>query len=163
MDAKVQVDAEGRIQKVIVEGVPDSAQDFAACTRVVLHDMAVPGWVLNLRPNEQSSSTSRQTVPSGNAFANPLIIVGVAVLLGEAAIEAGAYTILLAVSVELVHTAVKDVKAMCLDYYVACVASDFYRRMGRGAGDSRCNLCRDVCVDNKGEWPLKVGSGRCVD
>jgi hypothetical protein len=92
---------------------------------------------------------------------NPALVVVVVVGLSELVLEAGAYTIPVAVTVEVVNEAVKDVKEQCLQHYVACIASELYRRLGRGHGDTRCNLCRDVCVDDNGTWPLRVGNGTC--
>jgi len=94
---------------------------------------------------------------------SPLILVAVvAIGLSETVFEVGAYTILFAITVELAAVAVKDVKEMCLDHYVACVANNTFRGRGRHIGDSKCSLCMDVCIDKKGEWPAEVGSGSCA-
>jgi hypothetical protein len=86
VDARAQVDGEGRIQKVIVDGIPDTAPDLAACTRITLRDMAVPGWVLNLRPGQRVLSTNGQTVPMRNEAGNMVLVMGVLIGIGELAV-----------------------------------------------------------------------------
>lgn len=162
--ATVQVDPEGRTQGVTVAGVPES--DFAACVRVALQDMAVPDLALRRR-----QETAGQTAPMGNELANPVILWEVGVMLAELLAAHGGKTVLYTVSVEVLSVVAvsgvnvylrKKRKDRCTDYYEECVASQLYRDLGRGEGDSRCGACANMCVINNGNWPSAVGNGTCV-
>lgn len=144
INAKVQVDEAGRTQNVILEGIPDTAPDFAACTRVALRDMAVPSSVLRLRPGNVVGSTNGKTVSVRNELGN-VVVVGVFLLLGELAVEYGGYTILFAISVELVHEAARalsrlsdecrQVKEVCI---ISCGASELPTGRRYGIPFHRC-------------------------
>lgn len=170
VDATVRVNQDGRIQKVIVEGVPDNAPDLAACTRIALFDMAVPA--LPLRLDNAPDEKEMPTPPAGNELANPILLGEALVLLAEFMAQHGGRAILYAVAVEVVAaTAVAGAhelrrrrrnKDNCVDGYERCVESPLYYDEGKHIRDTRCDLCRALCVLNKGEWPAMSSLGRCM-
>jgi hypothetical protein len=123
--ATVQVDREGRIYKVTVDGVPETASDLAACTRVTLQDMTVPP--LPLRSESKQETTSVPTKPKGNELAHPAVLVEVAILLGEFAAQHGAKTILYAVTIQVVAAVAvegyKNLSEECRRAKEACIVS----------------------------------------
>jgi hypothetical protein len=103
---------------------------------------------------------------------NPAVVVIVVVGLSEIVLEAGAYTILFAVTVKVVDKAAEDVAELlkrkrdkawdeCLNRYEACVAGPLYREEGKHIKDSRCGLCLGICR-NTGKWPAFVDIGPCL-
>lgn len=168
----VRVDREGYRLEVTTDDIPRTAPDFAACTRVALGDMKVPEELLNHRPVRRAHETNGPTAAQRSMVGSPVIVVIVVeVALVELILEAGAYTILFATTVEAVDRAAKDVadfakrrrqkKDKCTDHYEECIGSDLARDEGRHIRDTRCAACASVCVDNNGEWPSQVGSGSC--
>jgi len=104
----IQVDSEGYVVNVDDGGVPKTAAELAACTRSAWTDMAIPASVFDLRA-KQLASTNEPTVEQRSYLSNPAVVVIVVVGLGEIALEAGAITILFAVTVKVVDKAVDDV------------------------------------------------------
>ncbi len=162
---EVQVYPNGRIARVNAGGVPETAPDLAACTRDALGDMAIPSAVFNMR-SRSVASTNEQTPEQRALMGNPALIVIVVVGLGEIAIEAGAATILFAVTVKVVDKAVDDVEDMvkkrriwreqCADDYAVCIASPAGRARGNHWNMTRCGTCREVCEKNEGNWPSTI-------
>jgi hypothetical protein len=173
IDGKVQVDPKGRIVKVVVDGVPRSAPDFAGCVNVTLHEMAVPEWMLQLRPDKPSASTNEKTTPAGNALANPIVVFEVLVVLAELVIEREGVKVVFTVALDMIVAAAAETqvavetakqeknKDKCTDYYEECVASVLFRRRGNHWNQTRCGNCARVCVKNDGEWPFDVGGETC--
>ncbi|HRI70839.1 MAG TPA: hypothetical protein PK156_41685 [Polyangium sp.] len=133
---EVLVYPNGRIARVNAGGVPETAPDLAACTRDALGDMAIPSGVFNMRRKQSFASTTTQTSEQRSLMGNPALVVIVVVGLGEIAIEAGAATILFAVTVKVVDKAVDDVEEAlkrrppitdddqeCVDGYERCTNS----------------------------------------
>jgi hypothetical protein len=104
----IQVDSEGYVVNVDDGGVPKTAAELAACTRSAWTDMAIPSSVFDLRA-KQLASTNEPTVEQRSYSSHPAVVVIVVVGLGEIALEAGAITILFAVTVKVVDKAVDDV------------------------------------------------------
>jgi len=160
----VHVDQQGIKWGVTTDDIPKNADDFAACTRIVLNEMAIPHGILNLRPTEATIATNEATVGQRSYMGSPAVAVVVVVRLSELVLEAGAYTILFAVTVKVVEKAAEDVaeegwKAVCIAKYAACVAASA-RKSGNHWGESRCNTCMNECL-NKREWPSYIGNGSC--
>jgi len=172
VEATVQVDDEGRHKGLVVKGIPDSAPDLAACTRITLGEMGVPTSVLQLRYEQTASTTNGQTKPMGNALANPIVMWEIAAALAEFAAQHGGKAVLYSVTIEVlsaaaiagatVYVARRKKKDRCTDYYEACVASSLWHKYGRHQWDSLCSLCAGVCFDNNGEWPSTVAGKDCT-
>ncbi len=167
-DSKVEVDEDGVKWGVTIGGIPDTAPELAACLRVALANMPIADepfrqGVETLKYRRQEALAEQKKL-----MGHPIVIVvaGVTIVVGEVMLEAGAITILTAVSVELIDKASKDVAEMakrrrpsCLDHYVACVASKLYWEQGMHIRNTRCNLCRVWCANNNETWPSQVPHG----
>jgi hypothetical protein len=156
----VQVSRGGFVQEVSTYDIPQSAPDLAACTRVVLREMALPDAILQAPPSGDAAATTSRAY-----MGSPAVVVIVVVGLSELVLEAGAYTILFAVTVELVNEAGKDIaeaarrrrtkKDECTDAYVACMDSKVGDELGNTWNESRCGTCRNWC-DKNNSWPSQV-------
>jgi hypothetical protein len=109
VEAKVKANQNAQIRDVEVGGIPDDAPDLAACTRITLREMSLPMSVRQLRPGQTIGAADRPLSPHRNEAGN-VIVVGIAILLGEFVVEYGGYTILFAVTLDLVHEAVKNIQ-----------------------------------------------------
>ncbi len=161
----VKVDPDGYKQGVEMEGIPDTAPNLATCVRLAVQDMEIPASVFNLRSNHSTASTNAPTVEQRSLMGNPAVVVIVVVGLGEIAIEAGAYTILLGVTVKVLEKAAEDVeekgwKAVCIAKYAACVAAVGTWKRGNHLGISRCASCLETCKKEE-SWPSDIGNGSC--
>ena len=156
----IKTDKNGGKRRVTENDIPNTAPEFASCTRQALREMEIPAEFFRLAADMEKKTQGDVSKAQRSNMGSPLIVVvGVAVGLSEVVLEAGAFTILFAITVELAADAVKE---LCLDHYVACVASNTFGGRGRHIRDSKCSLCMDVCIINKGEWPAEVGSGPCA-
>lgn len=100
---------------------------------------------------------------------SPALVVVVVVGLSEIAFEAGAYTILFAVTVEVVDRAAKDVAEAakkgrwfdkCVLHYDACMATPVGDDIGNHQKMSRCGTCFERCQSTH-TWPVHSGNGSC--
>jgi hypothetical protein len=165
----VEVDRNGMKWGVSTPNMPDAAPDLAACTRIALQDMAIPSSVFNLR-STQSAALSNEVTPAQRSFmGNPAVAVVVIVGLSELVFEAGAYTILFAVSVKVVEKAAKDIaekveeegwKAKGAAHYATCMATTVAGKSGNHWQQTRCGICLAACTEENG-WPDEVGNGSC--
>jgi hypothetical protein len=156
----VQVDRDGFGREVSTHDIPEEARDLAACTRVVLREMALPEAILQAPSSGDAAATMNRAY-----MGSPALVVVVVVGLSELVLEAGAYTILFAVTVELVNEAGKDIaeagrkrrrwEKECLDGYEECMDSRVGDELGNNWNQARCALCRDVCQKEK-SWPSQV-------
>jgi hypothetical protein len=105
----VKVDQDGMRRGVETPDMPGSAPDFAACTRIALGEMTVPSSVFNMGTTQSAASTNAVTPAQRLYVGNPAVAVIVVVGLSEIVLEAGAYTILFAVTVKVVEKAKDDV------------------------------------------------------
>jgi len=105
----IQVNREGYVVDVNAGDMPQSAPDLAACTRIALSDMAIPSTVFQMRQTQSTAWTNETTVEQRSYMGSPAVVVVVVVGLSEIVLEAGAYTILFAVTVKVVEKAVDDV------------------------------------------------------
>jgi hypothetical protein len=161
----VRVDREGVTWGVTADDIPASADDFAACTRMALNDMAIPDWITKLPPMEATAGTNEATGAQRLYMGSPAAVVVVVVGLSELVLEAGAYTFLFAVTVKVVEKAAEDVaeegwKAVCIAKYAACVAAVGTRKRGNHPGISRCASCLETCRQQQ-SWPSDIGNGSC--
>lgn len=108
---EIRVNQEGYVVGVDVGGVPETAPDLAACTRIALRDIAIPSAVFDMRVPRSSASMNESTVGQRAYLGSPALVVVVVVGLSELVFEAGAYTILFAVTVKVVDKAIDDVAA----------------------------------------------------
>jgi hypothetical protein len=162
----IQVDREGYLVNVNAGEIPKTAPDLAACTRIALGDMAIPSYFFNLRQKQSDTATNEPTMAQRSFMGSPAVVVVVVVGLSEIVLEAGAVTILFAVTVRVVDKAVDDVaeavkrrrtwKDDCTDGYVNCKISPTGWGRGNHWNESRCGTCRNVCDLNKGKWPSHI-------
>ncbi|UQA56099.1 hypothetical protein [Polyangium aurulentum] len=164
LNTHVRVDREGVNRGASTVDVPQTSPDLTACMRVVLREMAVPEAILQAPPSEDAAATMNRAY-----MGSPAVVVVVAVGLSEIVLEAGAITILLAVTVEVVNEAGKDIaeaarrkpwEKKCLDHYEACMRTTVADEDGNHWTESRCGNCYSTCRDKKA-WPAKVGNGSC--
>ncbi|MBK9259951.1 MAG: hypothetical protein IPM54_08965 [Polyangiaceae bacterium] len=170
-DSKVLVDEDGDKEDVTIDDIPNSAYDLGACMRNALRAMPIAeqplreGVQILKNKREQASAANRSLMGSPAVAA-----VGVAIVVSELVLEAGAYTIVFAVSVEVVDRAAKDVAELakkskwwnkCLAHYTACMATTIGNPFGGNHWkSSRCDNCVKVCRDTQ-QWPTAVGNGSC--
>lgn len=167
--ATVEVDQGGQVLRVELEGVPEGAPDLASCSRIVLREMSVPS--LPLRSDEPPGETA-SAPPAGNEMANPIVLAEAAIVLAEFMAQHGGRAILYAVTLEVVAaTTVAGVhelrkrrkkKDACAERYETCVATPLYYEQGMHIRNTRCNLCRLMCVNANGEWPAMSSLGPCL-
>lgn len=171
----VQVDTDGVKRGVEIEGIPDTAPDLAACMRIALRDMTIPSEVFNLRQTPLTASTNEPTKEQRSYLGHPVVVVVVVVGLGEIVLEAGAATILFAVTVKVVEKAKDDVaelakrrrnpKDECAEHYAKCMFTASGDTDGNHWKQSLCGICASTCVNNVvnkgGSWPSQVGNGSC--
>lgn len=167
-DSTVEVDEERVKWDVTIDGVPDTAPDLGACLRIALQDMPIAEepfrqGVETLKYRRQEALAEQRKL-----VGHPVVIViaGATIVVGEVMLEAGAYTILFAVSVELIDKASKDVAELakrgfkkCVTHYTACMATSL-SNIGNHWKASVCNTCFDVC-GRTGAWPANIGLGSC--
>ncbi len=172
LDSKVEVDEDGYKQNVTIEGIPDSAPDFGACMRIALQDMPIAdepfreGVKLLKYRRQETNATQRALV------GHPVVIVvaGVTIVVSEVMLEAGAVTILTAVTVKVVEKAVEDVAELakksrwlnkCVAHYTACITTALGGpNGGNHYKSSLCDTCFRRCDFDKA-WPGAVGAGSC--
>ncbi len=108
----LQVNQDGYVVDVKAGEIPNTAPDFAACTRSAIGDMAIPSWIFRMRPTESATSTNEPTRAQRSLMGNPavVVIVVVEVVYTEIVIEAGIGTILFATTVQLVDDVAEAAK-----------------------------------------------------
>lgn len=166
---RVQVDQDGITQGVSMEDTPEATSDLAACVRVTLRDMAIPTRILGLQQPDAVAATNESTLAHRSYMGSPAVVVVVAVGLSELVLEAGAYTILMAITVEVVGKATKEVAEAlkrrrwmkeCLAHYEACVGTPVSGQDGNHWSQTRCGVCLERCTTSE-SWPSRVGNGSC--
>ena len=165
LNTQVQVDRDGINQGVSMVDVPQTSHDLTACMRVALREMAIPEAILQAPPTENAAATVNRSY-----MGSPAVVVVVAVGLSEIVLEAGAITILFAVTVEVVNEAGKDIaeavrkrrkskKDACTDGYEECMKSEAGDKPGNTRNYTRCATCREKCDKNNYVWPAQVPMG----
>jgi hypothetical protein len=104
LNTHVRVDRDGINQGVSTNDIPKTSHDLTACMRVALREMAIPEAILQAPPTEDAAATMSRAY-----MGSPAVVVVVAVGLSEIVLEAGAITILFAVTVEVLNEAGKDI------------------------------------------------------
>ncbi|UQA63441.1 hypothetical protein [Polyangium aurulentum] len=166
LNTHVRVDREGVNQGASTVDVPQTSPGLTACMRVVLREMAVPEAILQAPPTEDAAARMNRSF-----MGSPAVVVVVAVGLSEIVLEAGAVTILFAVTVEVVNEAGKDIaeavrrrkkskKDVCTEHYTKCMDKALASKDGNTWRQTRCGICRDRC-DFDEAWPAAVGNGTC--
>lgn len=159
----------GRFSGMNVGGIPKTAPDFAACTRDALSNMVVPDVIFNLRRTNANATPMPATAEQRTLLGSPVVVVVVVVGMSEVVLEAGAYTILFAVTVKVVEKVGKDIaekveeegwKAQCIAHYVACMGTATAAKAGNHIKQTRCGICLAICK-NKETWPSDAGNGSC--
>jgi hypothetical protein len=165
---RVSVDKQGRVLSVETNDIPKSAPDFASCTRVSLREMTVPDQALRHRPGQSVGSTNGQTQAARGAMGD-VLVVGAETELAELAVTAGGITVLLTIAIVLAVSGVTDIvdaidedqenKRRCNEMRTRCLHTYRSNQPGPLYGHSRCEKCRDVCVNSGGVWPSLVELG----
>ncbi len=173
LNSSVLVDEDGDRVDVTINDIPNTAPDFDACMRNILRDMPVSEDLVRQGAAELKSRRNQANAAQRSLVSSPVVvIVGVTIVVSELFLEAGAITILFAVTVKVVDKAVDDVAELakrkrdrawdeCLNRYEACVAGKRYQDEGRHIGDSRCGLCVTICRTTR-TWPAFVDLGPCL-
>lgn len=170
LDATMDMDEDGLRYNVEIANLPPSGDEFGACMRSALQDMAISERLLDDAREKLKVQREQALAEQKKLMGSPVVVVvGVTVVVTEVFLEAGAITILFATTVTLIDKAAKDVaelarrkrKDRCTDYYEKCVESSLWRQYGRHEWDSLCSLCASVCFANNGTWPSMVGVKDC--
>ena len=154
---EVHEDPDGFRRKVELSGIPDSAPDLAACSRITFRQMAVSG------PLRQSlrevTAAADSAAPMRNELANPLVAAEILLVLAEYAAQHGGRVVLYSVAVGVLSAVavagtkryIQRTRKKCLEHYVECMATG----RGNNWSESRCGTCRAVC-ENQGAWPSHI-------
>jgi len=163
-NSTVKVNEDGDKLDVSIDDIPETAPDFAACMRNVLRDMPIAEepfrqGVETLKYRREQASTAQRSLVSSPVV---IVVAGVAIVVSELVLEAGAYTVLFAVTVKVVEKAAEDVaeegwRAVCAAHYAACMMSSVSKKKGNHWRQTRCGICERRCSTHK-VWPDQVGS-----
>lgn len=161
-NSKVVVNDDGDKEDVTIDDIPGTAPDFAACMRNVLRDMPIAEQPFRQGLKELKYRREHPSADQRQFMGSPVIIViaGVTIVVTELVLEAGATTILFAVTVEVIDKAIRDMrrrprwKRNCDEKLAECLLSSLGRLWGNVKGSSRCVMCYDRC-DEDG-WPLGI-------
>ncbi len=172
LNSTVLVNEDGDKTGVTINDIPNTAPDFSACMRKALADMPVSEDLIRKGAAELKSRRDQASVGQRSLVGSPAVIVvgGVVIVVSELVLEAGAYTIMFAVTVKVVEKAAEDVAELakrgswftkCKAHYAACVATALGGPFGGNHHkSSRCNTCFQRCDFDK-SWPTGVGNGTC--
>jgi hypothetical protein len=105
----VELEQSGIKKRIQTPNMPHSAPDLAACTRIALQGMAIHPSIFNRRSTESVATTNEPSMAQRSYIGSPVLVVVVVVGLSEIVLEAGAYTILFAVTVKVLDKAKDDV------------------------------------------------------
>lgn len=164
---ELEVTPDGSVIAVHAGDIPKTAPDFAACARDALSNMVVPDVIFNLRRTNANATPVQATPEQRTLLGSPVVVVVVVVGMSEVVLEAGAYTILFAVTVKVVEKVGKDIaekveeegwKAQCIAHYVACMGTATAAKAGNHIKQTRCGICLAICK-NKETWPSDAGNG----
>ena len=160
LNTHVRVDRDGINQGVSTNDIPKTSHDLTACMRVALREMAIPEAILQAPPTEDAAATMSRAY-----MGSPAVVVVVAVGLSEIVLEAGAITILFAVTVEVVNEAGKDIadaarrrkskRDDCTKSYTECMKSNVVGP-GNNWNISRCGSCLEKCKAPDYVWPSYI-------
>jgi hypothetical protein len=166
-DLNVEVYEDGSKKGVTIDDLPNTAYDFGACMRNAFLDMPIAEEPLRQGVETLKYRREQTMAAQRSLVSSPVVVVvaGVTIVVTELMLEAGAYTLLFAVTVKVVEKAAEDVKedgwkAVCIAKYAACIAAVGTFKRGNHLGASRCNTCMERCLDDH-EWPSSIGNGSC--
>ncbi len=168
LDSTVEVDEDGVKWGVSINNLPETASDFGACMRIALQGMPIADEPFRRGVETLKFQRQEALAEQRKLMGHPVVIVvaGVTIVVSEVVLEAGAVTILFAVSVELIDKASKDVAELakrghkkCVLHYTACMATSL-SNLGNHWKASVCNTCFEVC-ERTGAWPASIGLGSC--
>lgn len=166
-DSKIDVDEDGYKQNVMIDGIPTTAPDLGACMRNALREMPIAEEPFHQGVKSLKYQRAEALAEQRRLMSHPVVIVvaGVTIIVSEVALEAGAVTILFAVTVKVVEKVAEDIaeggKAHCAAHYATCMGTSSSKKNGNHWRQSRCGMCARVCVRNEGIWPTEIGNGSC--
>ncbi len=110
LNSSVLVDEDGDKVDVTINDIPNTAPDFGACMRNALRDMPISEDRVReaakyLKVQRKQASAAQRSLVSSPV----VVVVGVTIVVSELFLEAGAITILFAVTVKVVEKAKDDV------------------------------------------------------
>ncbi|HMY21087.1 MAG TPA: hypothetical protein PKA58_32410 [Polyangium sp.] len=160
VEATVQVNQDGQVLNVTLEGVPEGAADLATCTRLALRAMDVSA--LPLRSHDAPDEKDRPAPSGGNEMANPLVLGEALIVLAEFMAQHGGRAILYAVTLEVaaattvaaVHELRKRRRKTCVQHLSDCLMMPTADERGNHWNHGRCSACFAQCRD--GHWPETV-------
>ncbi|MBK9261214.1 MAG: hypothetical protein IPM54_15590 [Polyangiaceae bacterium] len=165
-DSKVLVDEDGDKEDVTIDDIPNTAYDLGACMRNALRAMPIAEQPLREGVHILKNRREQPSAAERSLMGSPVVVVGgVVIVVSELVLEAGAYTIVFAVAVEVVDRAAKDAmealkrrrtwKDKCTDSYEKCVMSPLGWGHGNHWNMTRCGTCLEVCRNSK-LWPSHI-------
>ncbi len=166
LNSTVLVNEDGDRTGVTINDIPNTAPDFGACLRKALADMPVSEDLVRKGAAELKSRRDQASAAQRSLVGSPgVVVAGVVIVVSELVLEAGAYTIMFAVTVKVVEKVAEDVaeegwKAVCIAKYAACIAAVGTWKRGNHLGASRCNTCLEMCRQQQ-SWPSEIGNGSC--
>ncbi|MBK9260442.1 MAG: hypothetical protein IPM54_11470 [Polyangiaceae bacterium] len=110
-DTNVQVNEDGGNEDVTIDDIPNTAYDLGACMRNVFRNMPIAEEPLRQGVETLKYRREQASAAQRSHMSAPIVIVvaGVTILVSELVIEAGAYTIVFAVTVTVADKAKDDV------------------------------------------------------
>jgi hypothetical protein len=172
LKSTIEVNDAGYKEGVSIEDVPDTAYDFGACMRNVFRDMPIAEEPLRRGVESLKAQRAQARAAQRSLMSSPVVVVvGVTIVVSELVLEAGAYTILFAVTIKVVDKAKDDVnealkrnrtwKDECTHHFEKCMDTVVGDKDGNHWQQSRCGICHRVCITEEGSWPTEVGNGSC--
>ncbi|MBK9263281.1 MAG: hypothetical protein IPM54_26195 [Polyangiaceae bacterium] len=164
-DSKVLVDEDGDKEDVTIDDIPNTAYDLGACMRNALRAMPIAEQPLREGVHILKNRREQPSAAERSLMGSPAVVVaGVTIVVSELVLEAGAYTFLFAVTVEVVDRAAKDaIEALrrrrpweneCQKKLNECLLSPLGSQWGDVHGTSRCVMCFKRC--DKNGWPSGI-------
>jgi hypothetical protein len=122
-DSRVEVDEDGDKLNVMIDGIPKTASDFNACMRNALFNMPIADSFLREGVEKLKVQREQASIAQRAHMSSPVVVVvGVAVIVTEVVLEAGAYTILFATTVSLLDKAARDLAELAKSKHDRCVS-----------------------------------------
>jgi len=152
---QININENGQKVNVTSAGIPAIAGNFAACTRIVLQDMAIPNWVLNMRRSPQLGISTGNTLPTP-ALLGSATAVETVVDFGRLVVRAGGTTILLTITIGLAISGAMDIAEAldelerCKKVKERCLARSSVPAGLLGPRGGKFRRCMRECMESQG-------------
>jgi len=157
---KVQIDENGRALHVKSDVFH---ADLDGCTKMALRAMQISPEVLAPWLSQPIAQGNGQTKGARGVVGN-VIILGMAIALGDIIINAGGITVIIAISLAMAEDVVEairrrprpepDEEKSCTQHLSDCLMSDVASKKGSVWKHTLCRSCFERCRD--GEWPASI-------